>query len=241
MQYQAAGVPTQRRPQPQLPPHVLERHRRVLAGILHKRLLIEEWRKEVGGAMDPSDPSRSCSGPRTYQSRLREQFVELREVLPERLRPGAAARVAIMENAMNYIIDLKNSMQYLTGGGEAMRRPSYQELGTDNVTATQLRNQREKATLKMLSEVVPGVSGRENRIQLLEHAKNTIRALEVEYQRLVEDQRREQAYSSSGSDYSTHISGRPIHGERLPSIHEILHDQSPLDDLQLPPLRMYYA
>lgn len=49
--------------------------------------------------MDPSsDPSRSCSGPRTYQSRLREQFVELREVLPERLRPGAAARVAIMEN-----------------------------------------------------------------------------------------------------------------------------------------------
>ncbi len=91
-----------RHPQPHLPPHVLERHRRVLAGILHKRILIEEWRKEV--REDPvDDGSSSTRGARpTYQSRLREQFLELRDALPERLRPGAAARVAIMENGMRF-------------------------------------------------------------------------------------------------------------------------------------------
>ena len=85
-----------RRPPPNLPPHILERHRRILAGILHKRIVIEEWRKEVGEE-EPSTSSRG-PGPRpTYQSRLREQFLELRDALPSRLRPGAAARVAIME------------------------------------------------------------------------------------------------------------------------------------------------
>lgn len=76
-----------------LPPHIIERHRRVLAGILHKRFLIDRWRRNVVMAAEPEPRERP-----TYQSRLREQFLELRDALPAPLKPKAADRVAIMEN-----------------------------------------------------------------------------------------------------------------------------------------------
>lgn len=69
---------------------------------------------------------------------------------------------------MNYIVDLKNSVRYLVGSGESTRRPAYIQHQTQNVTAAQMRTHRENCTVRMLSEVLPGLSGVESKIQLLE-------------------------------------------------------------------------
>ncbi len=71
-------------------------------------------------------------------------------------------------SAMNYIVDLKNSVRYLVGSGESARRPAYIQHQTQNVSAAQMRTHRENCTVRMLSEVLPGLSGVESKIQLLE-------------------------------------------------------------------------
>ena len=73
---------------------------------------------------------------------------------------------------MNYIIDLKNSMQYLTGNGESLRRPAYVQAETKNVSAAQMRTYRENCTVRMLSEVLPNLTGMESKIQLLEQGES---------------------------------------------------------------------
>ena len=70
---------------------------------------------------------------------------------------------------MDYILDLKNSQRYLLGNGDAARRPDYIQHQTQNVSAAQMRTHRENCTVRMLSEVLPGLTGTESKIQLLEH------------------------------------------------------------------------
>ncbi|SJL10398.1 uncharacterized protein ARMOST_13784 [Armillaria ostoyae] len=236
-----------------LPPHIIERHRRVLAGILHKRFLIDRWRRNVVMAAEPEPRERP-----TYQSRLREQFLELRDALPALLKPKAADRVAIMENAMYYIVGLKNALHVIQGRPmESL--PAYISHELQGASLTQQRTYHENCTIRMLCQVVEGLSGVESKIQLLEQATTYIRSLEEQYQRLQleKDASRQiprpvTSSSSSSSEFSLSCRSTPDRepevmdvddyssesSDRLPSIYDILRDKSPLDDLQLPPLRM---
>ncbi|KAK0194431.1 hypothetical protein F5146DRAFT_436572 [Armillaria mellea] len=179
----------------QLPPHIIERHRRVLAGILHKRFLIDRWRRNVVMAAEPEPRERP-----TYQSRLREQFLELRDALPAPLKPKAADRVAIMENAMYYIVGLKNALHVIQRR-PMQSLPAYISHELQGASVTQQRTYHENCTIRMLCQVVEGLSGVESKIQLLEQGKfpvclmaprakrylpatTYIRSLEEQYQRL---------------------------------------------------------
>ncbi|KAK0205366.1 hypothetical protein DFS33DRAFT_1383264 [Desarmillaria ectypa] len=234
-----------------LPPHIIERHRRVLAGILHKRFLIDRWRRNVVMAAEPEPRERP-----TYQSRLRERFLELRDALPSPLKSKVADRVAIMENAMYYIVGLKNALHVIQGRPmESL--PAYISHELQGASLTQQRTYHENCTIRMLCQVVEGLSGVESKIQLLEQATTYIRSLEEQYQRLQleKDAGRQlprPVTSSSSSDFSLSCPPTPERetdvmdvddyssesSDRLPSIYDILREKSPLDDLQLPPLRM---
>lgn len=89
-----------RRAHPNLPPHVLEHHRKVLATILKKRLVIEQWRRHVGSEVAPTASPKARP---TYQARLNQEFAELRAALPDRLKPAAHDRPAIMANGTRLV------------------------------------------------------------------------------------------------------------------------------------------
>lgn len=194
----------------------------------------------------------------TYQSRLREQFWQLRDALPAPLKPKAADRVAIMENAMYYIVGLKNALHVIQGRPmESL--PAYIPHELQGASLTQQRTYHENCTIRMLCQVVGGLSGVESKIQLLEQATTYIRSLEEQYQRLQLEKDASRRLpqpitpsSSSSSEFSSPCPSTPEgqtemmdvddysseSSDRLPSIYDILREKPPLDGLQLPPLRM---
>ncbi|KAF9029523.1 hypothetical protein BDZ89DRAFT_1065309 [Hymenopellis radicata] len=178
----SASASASRRAHPHLPHHVLEHHRKVLATILKKRLAIEQWRRHVRNEMTPSTEPHARP---TYQNRLSQEFSELRSALPARLQPATSDRVTIMSNAMSYIVYLKNSLHQFRG--EATERvPEY--------TAPH-----ENCMIRMLTQVLPTISVMPSKIQLIEHATQTIYKLETEYYHLLQAQSRKQGGSPASS------------------------------------------